>query len=179
MGISIVANQSSVHKVFTVIIEFAKRKDGNTVLRCVRDDGSSTWQRNQNQQARFFPLHDLIHYSVESELGFTRGFFGLIADGWNIEETTGKTARGRLPEETLEVEHLVSIFMAEWNSDTGWNAADFNDQAAAFAKSKGLPAPRAVTDDELARVRERFNEVAVKWRELAEGETLRLNFPIR
>src|SRR4051794_34737241 len=85
MGISIVANQSSVHKVLAVIIEFAKRKDGNTVLRCIRDDASVTWQRNDNQHARFFPLHDLTHYSVESELSFAQGFFGLVASGWNID----------------------------------------------------------------------------------------------
>ena len=168
-----------MHKVFTVIIEFNKRKDGNTVLRCVREDGSSTWQRNQNEQARFFPLHDLVHYAVETELGFARGFFGLIAEGWKIDETTGKTARGGLPHETFEVEHLVSSFMAEWNSDTGWSAADFNDQGAEFAKAKGLPAPRSLTDAELARVRARFNEITGQWRDLPEGETLRLKFPAR
>src|SRR5256714_10528276 len=118
MGISIVANQSCVHKFLSVIIEFAKRKDGNTVLRCIRDDGSVTWQRNENQHARFFPLHDLTHYAVETELGFRRGFFGLINEGWDISETTGKSPRGRLPDETIEVEHIVSLFSAEWNSDS-------------------------------------------------------------
>src|ERR1043166_2825467 len=117
MGISIVANQSSVDKVLRVIVEFAKRKDGNTVLRCIRNDGSITWQRNVNQQARYFPLHDLVHYAVETELGFSEGFFGLIAAGWNIEETTGKTTRGALPTEAIEVEHIVSSFIVEWNSD--------------------------------------------------------------
>jgi hypothetical protein len=179
MGISIVANQSCVHKFLAVIIEFAKRKDGNTVLRCVRDDGSSTWQRNENEQARFFPLHDLVHYAVESELGFSRGFFGLIAAGWNIDETTGKSARGRLPDEALEVEHFVSSFMAEWNSETEWSANDFNDQARAFATTRSLPPPRALTDEELARVRGRFKELAAQWRELPDGETLRLEFPKR
>ena len=174
------ANQSSLHKVLAVIIEFAKRKDGNTVLRCIRDDGSSTWQRNENQHARFFPLHDLTHYAVESELGFTRAFFGLIAAGWNIDETTGKSARGALPIEALEVEHFVSSLMAEWNSSTEWSAPDFNAQSAAFAESRGLPAPRSLTDQELARVRSRFKDLCERWRDLPEGEkTLRLEFPKR
>jgi hypothetical protein len=178
MGISIVANQSSVDKVLAVIIEFAKRKDGNTVLRCVRDDGSSTWQRNENQQARFFPLHDLTHFAVESELGFRQGFFGLIAAGWKIEETTGKSVRGALPNEALEAEHFVSSFMAEWNSETEWSAAEFNAQAAAFAESRRLPAPRSLTDQQLARVRDRFKELCARWRDLPDGETLRLEFPL-
>ena len=160
-----------------MIIEFAKRKDGNTVLRCIRDDGSSTWQRNPNQQARFFPLHDLVHYAVESELGFTQGFFGLIAAGWNIDETTGKSARGALPTEAIEVEHIVSSFMVEWNSDSRWTGPDFNEQAATFAETRGLPLPRSLTDEQLARVRQRFNELAARWRDLPEGETLQLEFP--
>jgi len=176
MGISIVANQSSLHKVLAVIIEFAKRKDGNTILRCIRDDGSSTWQRNENQHARFFPLHDLLHYAVETELGVAQGFFGLIEAGWNIDETTGKSARGSLPPEALEVEHFVSSFTAEWNSATGWTAADFNEQAASFASTRGSPAPRSLTDEELTRVRDRFNELAAYWRDLPDGETLRLEF---
>jgi len=160
-----------------MIIEFAKRKDGNTVLRCVRDDGSTTWQRNENQHARFFPLHDLVHYAVESELGFTQGFFGLLTAGWNIDETTGKSARGALPNEAIEVEHLVSSFTAEWNSDSGWSAADFNDQARAFSAMRKLPPPRSLTEEELARVRNRFKKLCARWRDLPEGETLRLEFP--
>ena len=171
------ANQSSVHKVLRVIIEFAKRKDGNTVLRCIRDDGSTTWQRNENQHARFFPVHDLLHYAVETELGFTEGFFGLLAAGWDINETTGKSARGALPTEAIEVEHLVSSFAAEWNSDSDWTAADFNDQARAFAATRKVPPPRALSGEELARVRNRFKELAAQWRDLPDGETLRLQFP--
>lgn len=171
------ANQSSVHKVLAVIIEFAKRKDGNTILRCLRDDGSVTWQRNENQHAQFFPVHDLLHYAVESELGFSHGFFGLIAAGWEINETTGKSPRGALPDEALEVEHLVSSFTAEWNSQTDWNAVDFNEQAWAFATTRGLPPPRALTEHELTRVRSRFKMLAARWRDLPKGETLRLDFP--
>src|SRR5436309_529222 len=176
MGISIVANQSCVHKVLAVIIEFAKRKDGNTVLRCIRDDGSSTWQRNENQHASFFPLHDLVHYAVESELAFSQGFFGLIAAGWNIDETTGKSARGPLPNEALEVEHFVASFMAEWNSETEWGGSDFNEQAAAFAESRRLPAPRTLTDEDLARVRSRLKELCGRWGDLPEGEASTENF---
>jgi hypothetical protein len=162
----------------SLILQFTKRTDGGAVLKCIRDDGSVTWQRNENQHARFFPVHDLLHYAVESELGFSQGFFGLIAAGWNIDETTGKSARGALPNETLEVEHLVSFFMAEWNSEAGWNAADFNDQGRAFAAMRGLPAPRLLTDEELARIRNRFKELAAQWRDLPAGETLKLEFSI-
>ena len=160
-----------------MIIEFAKRKDGNTVLRCIRDDGSSTWQRNDDQRAGFFPLHDLTHYAVETELGFQRGFYGLIAEGWDIAETTGKTPRGALPNETLEVEYLVSAFSAERASGDAATADEFNQLAATFARAKEMPEPRRLSHEELTRVRAAFTELATKWRALPAGETLRLTFP--
>ena len=160
-----------------MIIEFAKRKDGNTVLRCIRDDGSTTWQRNENQRAGFFPVHDLTHYAVETELGFTRGFYGLIAEGWDIAETTGKTPRGTLPNEALEVEYLVAAFSAERASGDPASAAELTQLAATFAQAKGMPEPRELSDEELDRVRSRFAELAAQWRALPPGETLRLEFP--
>ena len=75
-------------------VQFTKRKDGGAVVRCVRADGSATWQRQDDQRAAFFPLHDLTHYAVETELGYGRGFYGLIASGWDIADTTGKGPRG-------------------------------------------------------------------------------------
>ncbi|MFL6519786.1 MAG: hypothetical protein ACJ8NS_06160 [Chthoniobacterales bacterium] len=159
-----------------MIIEFTRRKDGNTVLRCVRDDGSVTWQRNESQRALFFPVHDLMHYAVETELGFRRGFYGLIAEGWEIAETTGKTPRGALPNETLEVEYLVSAFSAERASGDASTAALFNDSAATFARAKQMPNPRELSDDELARVRSRFDELAMQWRALPADAAMQLAF---
>ena len=160
-----------------MLIEFTKRADGRTVLRCVRDDGSVTWQRNDDQHAGFFPLHDLTHYAVETELGFSQGFFGLIADGWNIEETTGKTSRGTLPNEALEVEYIVAAFSAERAGGVSETAAEFNQWAATFASAKGTPPPRQLSDKDLARVRARFDELGGKWRALAPSQTLELVFP--
>ena len=161
-----------------MLIEFTKRADGRTVLRGVRADGSVTWQRNEDEHARFFPLHDLTHYAVETELGFTRGFFGLIAEGWNVEETTGKSARGALPNEALEVEYIVSAFSAERAGGVNASAAEFNQLAATFASAKGMPPPRPLSDDDLARVRARFDELAAKWRALPAGATMELPFPL-
>src|SRR5712675_2192817 len=69
------------------------------VLRCVRGDGSVIWQKQGGRNAGFFALHDLTHFAVESVLGVRRGFFGLIAEGWDVEDMTGKGVRGALPGE--------------------------------------------------------------------------------
>jgi hypothetical protein len=158
-------------------IEFTKLTDGDAILKCTRPDGSVSWQKQEGKYAAFFPLHDLTHYAVETELGFRRGFYGLIAEGWEIAETTGKTARGALPTETLEVEYLVSAFSAERASGTATTSPEFNDLAATYARANGLPNPRELSDDDLTRVRSRFNELATEWRALPAGATMELSFP--
>jgi hypothetical protein len=113
-----------------LLIQITKRKDGGGVLRCVRADGSETWQKQENRHAAFFALHDLTHFAVESTLGFQRGFFGLVAEGWEIEETTGKQARGPLPSEAREVELIVGTLDGERASGAIWTAEDFNRNLA-------------------------------------------------
>jgi len=159
-------------------LQFTKRKDGRALLRCVRSDGSATWQRQDDERAAFFPLHDLTHFAVESELGFGSGFFGLIASGWDIADTTGKGARGRLPDEAIEVEYIVGALAAERAGDPACPAEEFNRLAALFARTKGLPQPRPLTEVDLARVRSRIDELCARWRALPPGTTLELAFAL-
>jgi hypothetical protein len=88
-------------------------------LRCVRADGSATWQKQGTRHAAFFALHDLTHVAVESTLGFRNGFFGLVAQGWEIDDTTGKGARGPLPSGAAEVEYIVGTLDAERVASSG------------------------------------------------------------
>src|SRR5579862_9150992 len=107
-------------------IQITKRPDGGGVLKCTRADGSVTWQKQKETVAPFFALHDLTHFAVETTLGYRRGFFGLIAEGWDIEETGGKGKRGALPGEALEVEQLVGLFFTERAGAAIWTPAEFN-----------------------------------------------------
>src|SRR5215471_12174607 len=89
-------------------IQFTKRTDGAVILRCVRRDGSATWQRHE-KHATFFSYHDLSHFAVETTLKLDSGFYGLIADGWDIPDTNGKGARGKLSANSILVEHIVGL----------------------------------------------------------------------
>jgi hypothetical protein len=160
-----------------LILQFTKRKDGGALLRCIRADGSATWQRQDDNRAAFFPLHDLTHYAAETELGFGRGFYGLIADGWAIADTTGKSARGPLPDEAIEVEYIVGSLDAERAGESVCTAEEFNQIASVFAKTRGRPEPRRLTDAELTKVRSRIDELFRRWRALPKGATLELTFP--
>jgi hypothetical protein len=150
-----------------LVIRIKKKADGSAALSCLRPDGSVTWQRQEGLQGRFFPLHDLTHYAVESVLGFEQGFFGLIAQGWDMEDTGGKSPRGPLPPEAITVEHIVGGLDAERASRTQLSAAEFNALTAV---------ERPLSDAELARVRERRRELFAQWAALPAGETLVLAF---
>jgi hypothetical protein len=159
-----------------LLIQITKRVDGGGVLRCVRSDGSVTWQKQESRHAAFFALHDLTHFAVESTLGLRSGFFGLIANGWEIEETAGKSLRGPLPDEAREVEYIVGALDSELAAGAIWSAEDFNQQAAIHAASAGLPEPRPLTEEALKRVRARRAELFAQWRATAPGEALELRF---
>jgi hypothetical protein len=145
-------------------IEISKRADGMGVLRCTRQDGSLTWQK-QVKHGAHFALHDLTHYAVETTLGYRRGFFGLIAEGWDVEDTTGKGARGPLPAEAVEVERIVGLFDSERGSGVLWTGDEFNGFA-----------PRALTDAEIGSVRSLRSRLFQQWSAIAPGQKLELQF---
>ena len=155
----------SAAKATGLRIDFAKRADHTGVLACTRADGSQTWQKQTARAAAHFALHDLTHYAVESTLGCKRGFFGLIAEGWEIDDTTGKGARGPLDVEALEVESIVGLFDRERAGGTLWAAEEFNEFS-----------PRALTQEQIEAVRKQRSELFRQWSEVAVGEKLRLTF---
>ena len=148
-------------------IEIAKRSDGAGLLRCTRADGSVTWQKQSERHAVHFTMHDLTHYAVETTLGYQRGFFGLIAEGWDMDDTTGKGSRGRLPAEAGEVECVVGLFDAERGSGTLWTAED-------FATYSPAPITRELNDETIQRVRARRAELFRQWSAVPVGGTLTL-----
>jgi hypothetical protein len=72
------------------------------------------------------PCTLLTHYAVEKALGYRRGFFGLIAEGWDIDETGGKSARGAVPPEAIEVERIAGLFDSERGSNALRSTGEFN-----------------------------------------------------
>ncbi|MGH7680054.1 MAG: hypothetical protein ACRENU_16415 [Gemmatimonadaceae bacterium] len=158
-------------------VMITKRADGSGLLKCIRADGTETWQKQTTRHASHFALHDLTHFAVESELGVRDAFYGLIADGWSIEDTTGKGERGALPPEALFVENLVGTFDMERASGSRWTAEEFNDATTRHAAAGGRPVPRKLTDGEIARIRKRRAELFAQWHALPNGQVLTLSFP--
>lgn len=154
-------------------VQFSKRADGSVVLRCLRRDGSETWQRHE-KHAHFFSFHDLSHFAVETTLGFSSGFYGLIADGWDIIDTTGKGARGKLPPEAILVEHVVGLLDRERIGGAApLSAEEFNAQIGEMA---GTGQGRLLTDAQLNEVRSRIEELHRQWAAIPSGATFDLTF---
>ncbi len=145
-------------------IEIVKRADGGGLLRCIRQDGSATWQK-QERHAAHFALHDLTHFAVETVLGYRRGFFGLVAEVWDLEDTTGKGKRGPLPDEATEVEKIVGLFDSERASGQLWMSDEFN-----------MFAPRLLSNGEVQRIRTVRGNLFQRWSGVQPGGKLELHF---
>jgi len=144
-----------------VRVEITKRDDGAGLLRCIRDDGSVVWQKQSARHAPHFALHDLTHFAVETTLGSRSGFFGLLAQGWEMVDVTGKGARGHLQAEATQVERIVGIFDAERTSGTTWTSEEFD---------------HLLSDEDISRVRDCRDELFRRWFALPKGEPLQLEF---
>lgn len=145
-------------------IEIIKRPVAKECYVALARDGSTTWQK-QDRHAAHFALHDLTHFAVETVLRYRRGFFGLIAEGWDMEDTTGKGKRGPLPPEAIEVETIVGIFDTERACGRLWTADEFNTFA-----------PRALTQTEIQNVRVTRGNLFREWSAVPPGGKLELHF---
>ena len=153
-------------------IRIHNRVDGLAVLRCERADGSVTWQRHPAKNSRFFPPHDLTHYAVETTLGFERGFYGLVAAGWDLSDFGHPWPRGRLPAEATVAEFLVGCLDLERSAGQLQSAEDVN---AAGTRQCG-DTWSSITDDELTRTRTLAHELIAQWWALPPDGEIALEF---
>lgn len=155
-------------------IRFKKLRDGSHNFSCVRADGSQTWQRQPN----ISPLHDLTHYAVEAVLGHRRGFYGLVAEGWNLSDFGAPWPRGPIPGDADPSELIVGFFDVERTQSEPLTAQDFNDSMSLYYRQHvGLESPCELSEAELLTIRAQAMELFQQWRELAPGDTLELEFP--
>ena len=165
-----------------LLIRFKRHPDESASITCTRRDGTVTWQRQRGQMALVFPPHDLTHFSVESTLGYRRGFFGLLADGWEIADFAKPWPRGPIPAQALEVEVLVGCLDAERRNGLRWSVEEFNQHAVTFVaasaamKHQSPIIPRQLTADELTNTRATRDALFARWFALRTGEEMALAF---
>lgn len=157
-------------------IRIKKNRDGTAALSCTRADGSVTWQRQQGAQGRFFPRHDLTHYAVETVLRHRRGFYGLVAEGWDMSDFGTPWPRGTMPADADPSELIVGCLDAEHAGNVRWTAADLKEKVALYFDTHHIVATLDITDDQLMRIRERRGELFAMWEAVPAGDALELTF---
>jgi hypothetical protein len=159
-----------------LLLRFKKTHDGATALCCTRADGSTTWQRTAAHNAPFFVRHDLTHYAVETVLGYAKGFYGLIASGWDFTDFGAPWPRGPIPPDADPAELIVGFFDAERAGNSPWSIAEFNDYAARFYGEGAASAP-TLTQEQLTAIRAKLEELFEQWQAVKPGGALELAFP--
>jgi hypothetical protein len=151
-----------------LLIRIKKGKDGPDCLTCLRPDGSSTWQRVSD----FFPLHDLSHLAVETALELADGFYGMVAQGWNLEDFAApKGERTAFPIVTVPFEDVVMLFQREYREGRFYSVEEMN------ALFSALPTPWEITSEQAERIRTLLRELAEQWERVQVGESLKAPFP--
>lgn len=160
-----------------VVIRIKKMTDGSAALTCVRADGSVTWQHQEGRQGHFFPFHDLTHYAVETVLPL-RGFFRIVAEGWELTDFGKPWPRGPLPLEAHLAEVIVGFLDTERGAGIEWSAADWKIAATSYFQQRKLPLPTLPTQEELQRIRQERSRAFALWTALPVGETLELKLEV-
>jgi len=155
-------------------IRFVKSRhaDRPHTITCVRDDGTTVGQRSTD----FFVHHDLTHYAIETTLGLTDAFWGLLNQGWefsSFEEREPGTRKARvLPPEA----YLAEVLAGSYDLEVAAGPQPDEDRAIALA-GLGLSIPSPTTE-QFQRIRSRRAELHQRWRDLDQGAWLELEFPL-
>jgi hypothetical protein len=158
-------------------IRIKKKSDGSAALSCIRSDGTTTWQQQNGKLGRFFPLHDLTHYAVESVLGFRNAFYGLVASGWDLADFASTGPRGRIPPEALCAEVVVGFFDVERATGVLGTAEELNARLAEFHADNELAAPDLrFSEQQVHDIRRVRGELFARWNAVTPGDALVLSF---
>ena len=144
-------------------------------LGCVRPDGTMT-QGDLPRQG-ILP-HDAFHFVVESTLGWRDAFFGQVARGATLDQTTAKLHDAKIDwvknAQALQSEALVECLQAnQWGGAS--DPATFAATLIAACRRRGVPPPD-IDAEELASVRTALREFGAAWRPLNPGQSLERTF---
>ncbi|MES2459334.1 MAG: hypothetical protein V4671_02035 [Armatimonadota bacterium] len=141
----------------------------------IREDGSCTWQKS----TPFFARHDLIHYAVETALGYREAFLGLVARGRDLDSFgTQNGIKDVYTQEEIWTEAIAGI--CQWPDSTGAYPLSNQELLVILESSfegKDCPAP-AITEPQLLEIRSHVQEQHRRWDLVPEGETLEMTFEL-
>ena len=164
-----------------------------TITKGEREDRLDIERPDGSRAATQFPHkgpipHDFVHYAVESELGFDRGFWGLVESGHHPEEVQdiakaaghASAKRAQVPSadfvDAIQAERIVEAFEADhWSGGAG-DPAGIIYMANAGCEQSLVPAA-PMDAPAVQRIRSRIADFMGRWKTLAPGESIALEWP--
>lgn len=165
-----------------MIINIAKGSDRDW-LRITRADGDVT--ETSFPKKGTIP-HDAVHFFAERTLGFSRGFWGMVADGIDPEaiQSIAKEAghasakRAEQPDaqiiQLLQSERLVECLEAcLWGDE--FNPETMRDTYEAACRSSLVPVPE-LDDRTIGEMGDELQAFAAKWHAIPTGGAVELEW---
>lgn len=149
-------------------IEFKKHKTKSATLSITRIDGTQTWS---TKVGNLVP-HDLCHFAVETILELENSFYGMLAQGADIQnfEIPNRGERPVLSEESVWTEFVVNQFQSELF--VGAFYEDFNAVLRATFQEKGLKKPTELTENHINQIRVLCRALVNQWDGVEVGKSL-------
>ena len=146
-------------------------KPGSTSF--LRNDGSVTWHKS----TAFFAKHDLIHYAVETTLGYQEAFLGLVAGGRGLDSFgTQNGTKDIYTDQEIWTESIAGV--CQWSSVVNDSSPNNTELLAILAKTfdeRGISAPQ-ISESQLSEIQMRVRDLHSLWDRVPAGETLELEF---
>ena len=154
-------------------ILFHKISDERHALEIVRPDGS---RDREECETRSFLVHDLLHYTVESEARLQGGFWGNLGKGKTLSDMNDRTGRAmaEASREMAEIERLVGSLSG---AVKGKSAKQMVQALETYAVALGTTNPAWLTEALVVSVQERMRQLLGRWKATPYGETMELDWP--
>ncbi len=146
-------------------IRITKEHGGHRLI-CTRRNGTHT----QSPVGPGLPDHDLAHYVVEQELHLGQGFFGLINEGYSIDQLGETSIIRSLPAEALMAEVLAR------NLQGLSNGAVAQRDFIASLETELPHAPKDLTNAMITRMLGTYVDLLHAWENVPEGAGLELRW---
>lgn len=139
-------------------IEFFKIDGKSHKTTIIRQDGSVA---SVTLDTQTYFLHDLCHYVVEQELNYKKGFWGMLAEGYDFHELSGK--ENPLTEELKFIERVVGPVQSIVSGHL---------PIENFENSVGYLNTEITKGFDVGMVVREIKELAGRWRGVKYGESL-------
>lgn len=157
-----------------MVVQFTKHADKPPTLTCIRDDGSVTWF-SAGHNGEFFVAHDLLHYAVETTLGYSSAFYGMVAAGRDLNNfgTKGGQSDSRpYSEEALRAEQLVGLIQVLFPTEEPPNYEIF-----VAGNSVNWHVTPEVTEERLRTIHAEWRHLLGKWNQTSANDTISIVWP--